>query len=706
MDSVGTGAELIGGDPAERLGVWRDADSTTFTVWSESAEAIELCLIAEHGSVEPEQTRHEMARGDDGIWSIRLESVPVGQRYGLRAHGRWDPSSGHWFNPHKLLLDPYAPVIDGHADWSAACWAQDLDDPTQPSRLDSVGHVPLGRVRDQLPPAELRTPVIDPESLIIYETHVRGLTMLHPAIAADQRGTFAAMAHPAVVGHLVDLGVSAVELMPVHSFMSEPRLAQRGLSNYWGYNPIGLMSIHQHYAASGPLGAASEFAALVKALHDAGLAVICDVVYNHTAEGGVDGPSLSMRGLDNHHYYRLGLHDPSEYENCTGTGNALDLSSQPVQRLMLDSLRHLRRDLGVDGFRFDLATTLTRDAHHRVQLHDTIFDAIRGDPDLASTILIVEPWDLGDDGYRLGGFNPGIIEWNDRFRDDVRALWRGDPLRLAGFATRIAGSADTFGGSRPAWTSLNYVTAHDGFTLTDVVSHDTKHNSANGEDNADGNDHNLSVNHGHEGPTDDRSIRERRTAHRRNLMTSLLVSQGIPMLLGGDELGRTQGGNNNAYCQDNETSWYDWATAETAMFEWVQRLIALRRREPLLGRSGWIHRSADSANALWFTSEGHPMQDHHWTDPDRSSVALVLSDPDGGADALSSSALLIVFHAAAHHVGWVLPHVAGTGRWRMELSSWSQASTPDATETFEQGATVPLPGCSTMVLSMGAQPRT
>jgi glycogen operon protein len=553
-----------------------------------------------------------------------------GQLYGLRAHGPYDPARGHRFNAHKLLIDPYARRLVGRVRWNDALYGytrgHELADRSFDTR-DSAPYMPKAMVCEP-PRASLTTtrPARGWSETVIYEAHARGLTMRHPGIDEAMRGRFASLSSKAVIDHLRALGVSAIEILPIQAFVDEAMLAAHGLSNYWGYNPIGYFAPEPRYFGADAPG---EFRATVEALHGAGIEIILDVVYNHTAEGGPLGPTLSFRGLDNASYYRLAADDPSRYVDTTGCGNALNLHHPRALRLVMDSLRYWVEIMGVDGFRFDLATTMARERHGDFDPFGGFLDAVQQDPVLARVKLIAEPWDLGPEGYRLGGFPPEWAEWNDKFRDAARRFWRGDPGVIGEFATRITGSRDVFArGGRRAWASVNFITAHDGFTLRDLVSHETKHNHANGEDNRDGTDRNHSWNGGVEGPTDDQAINAARARQRRNLFATLLLSVGTPMILAGDEIGHTQDGNNNAYCQDNRVSWLDWTNVDQDMLTFARRMIALRRDHPVLRRDRFLDGAAMAGTGerdiVWLRPDGGEMTEADWHDGAARWLACVL----------------------------------------------------------------------------------
>ena len=572
------------------LGATWDGSGTNFALFSEVAERVELCLFdeADDGSGTLTETRLDLTEVDGFVWHGYLPSVAPGQRYGYRVHGPYSPAEGHRCNPHKLLLDPYAKAIEGDVRWDESLFDYQFAKPTKLSTADSAPHMPKNVVINPFfdwgnDPA----PRIPYHETVIYEAHVRGLTMLHPDIPQQQRGTYAGIAHPAVIAHLQRLGVTALELMPVHQFVTDSHLNEKGLSNYWGYNTIGFFAPHNGYSASGSRGQqVQEFKTMVRALHQAGIEVILDVVYNHTAEGNHLGPTLSFRGIDNAAYYRLSDADRRYYMDTTGTGNSLLMRHPHVLQMIMDSLRYWVIDMHVDGFRFDLAATLARQ-FHEVDRLSAFFDLVQQDPVVSQVKLIAEPWDVGEGGYQVGNFPPLWTEWNGKYRDTIRDFWRGQPATLPEFASRLTGSSDLYAtsGRRPV-ASVNFVTCHDGFTLTDLVSYNHKHNEANGEENRDGADDNRSWNCGVEGPTDDKAILALRARQKRNFLATLLLSQGVPMLLAGDEMGRTQRGNNDAYCQDNEISWVDWnlAAADQELLRFTETLATLRRDHPVFRR--------------------------------------------------------------------------------------------------------------------------
>jgi glycogen operon protein len=593
-----------------------------FALFSENATAVDLCLFDETGA--PQETdRIRIEECTDHIWHLYLPEVRPGQHYGYRVHGPYEPEAGHRFNPAKLLLDPYAKAIAGTTDWSDALFGYRMGDPKTDRSLDeqdNAGSIPKCVVVDQAftwgGDQLLRTPW---DRTVIYELHVKGFTARHPDIPKNLRGTYAGLATPAVIEHLQHVGITAVELLPVHHFIRDKYLVGRGLTNYWGYNSIGFFAPENHYATS-PIRAQHvwEFKTMVKALHSAGIEIILDVVYNHTGEGNHLGPTLSFRGIDNASYYRLVPDQPRYYLDYTGCGNTLNVRHPQILQLIMDSLRYWVLEMHVDGFRFDLASTLARELHDVDRL-SSFFDIIHQDPVLSQVKLIAEPWDLGEGGYQVGNFPAGWAEWNGKYRDTIRRYWKGDGGQVAELAYRLSGSSDLYeGGGRRPHASINFVTAHDGFTLHDLVSYNQKRNEANGEDNHDGTDDNLSWNCGVEGPTAKPSIMALRERQKRNMLATLLLSQGVPMICAGDEMGRTQRGNNNAYCQDNEISWVDWKLGkpEQALLAFTKSLIALRQQHPVFRRRRFFQgrriRGAEVKDLSWLRPDGKEMTDEDW----------------------------------------------------------------------------------------------
>jgi len=660
------------------LGATWDGLGVNFALFSAHATKVELCLFDADGRRELQ--RIELPEFTDEVWHGYLPDARPGTVYGYRVHGPYDPASGHRFNPNKLLIDPYAKGLIGTLRWHEAVFGYRVGSPRQDlsfDRRDSAPYVPKCRVVD---PAftwgRERAPETPWERTVLYEMHVRGFTKMHPAVPAELRGTYAGLCQPDVIAYLKTFGITAVELLPVHAFIDDNHLLEKGLRNYWGYNTIAFFAPEPRYSGTGRI---DEFKEMVARLHDAGIEVIIDVVYNHTAEGNELGPTLSFRGIDNASYYRLVPDNRRHYINDTGTGNTLNLSHPRVLQMVTDSLRYWVEEMHIDGFRFDLATILAREPHGFDE-GGGFLDSCRQDPVLSRVKLIAEPWDVGPGGYQVGGFPPGWAEWNDRFRDTVRGYWRGDEGRLPDLAARILASGDLFNrrGRKP-WASINFITAHDGFTLHDLVSYNDKHNDANGEGNHDGHSNNLSWNHGVEGPTDDPKIRALRERQKRNMLATLVLSQGTPMILAGDEFGRTQQGNNNAYCQDNEINWIDWERIDEsghALIEFVRKLIMLRQTYPILRRSRFLTGAYNEAlgikDTTWLTPAGDEMTPAHWNDPLARCLGIVL---DGRAQATglrkpaSDVTLLFVLNAYYDVVRFKLPVVVGGSRWELMLDT-------------------------------------
>jgi isoamylase len=654
------------------LGATWDGLGVNFALFSANATKVELCLFDQDG--ERELERIELPEYTDEVWHGYLPDARPGTTYGYRVYGPYEPAAGHRFNPNKLLLDPYAKQIVGKLQWNPALFGYQMetaDDLTFDER-DSAPYMLKCRVIDPSftwgRDRRLQTPW---EKTVFYETHVRGFTMRHPTVPEDFRGTYAGLVTKDVVDYIKSLGVTAIELLPIHTFVDDSYLTEKGLTNYWGYNTIGFFAPARRYASSSDF-AVSEFKEMVAHLHDAGLEVILDVVYNHTAEGNELGPTLSFKGIDNASYYRLAP-DRRYYINDTGTGNTVNLSNSRVLQLVTDSLRYWAQEMHVDGFRFDLATILAREPHGFDE-DGRFLDACRQDPVLSQVKLIAEPWDCGPGGYQVGRFSPGWAEWNDRYRDTVRAFWQGEEGKLPELASRLTASSDFFNkrGRKP-WASVNFITAHDGFTLNDLMSYNDKHNEANGEENRDGHSHNISSNYGVEGPTDDPEIRNVRFRQMRNMLATLLLSRGTPMLLAGDEFARTQNGNNNAYCQDNEISWLDWSSIgneQKCLAEFVQKLLAVRRSLPMLRRGRFLTGAYDEElgvkDVTWLTPTGEEMTPEHWNDPNARCMGVLL---DGRAQETgirrvgSDSTLLLVMNSHHDVVPFRLPEAAGGRQW-------------------------------------------
>ena len=649
------------------LGADFDGFGTNFAVFSSVAERVDLCLFSGD-----REERIELARGADHVWDAYLPGVVAGQAYGFRVHGPWDPGRGLRCNPAKLLLDPYAKSLPGNLRWGPALFGHRLDAPDQPSGEDSAASTLRSTVIapwfDWGNDRPLDTPWHD---TVIYEAHVKGLSARHPDVPPELRGTYAGLAHPAIVRYLHELGVTAIELLPVHAFVHDGVLLEKGLRNYWGYNSIGFFAPHEEYGArrTDATATVAEFKHMVRALHQAGIEVILDVVYNHTGEGNHQGPTLAFRGLDNAAYYRILQDNKSYYKDYTGTGNTLNMQHPYVLQLVMDSLRYWVQEMHVDGFRFDLAATLARELHDVDRLA-TFFQLVQQDPVLRRVKLIAEPWDLGDNGYQVGGFPPLWSEWNGRYRDGVRDFWRGQAGALADFGYRFTGSADLYQqeGTRRPRASINFITAHDGFTLRDLVSYEHKHNDANGEGGADGTDDNRAWNCGAEGDTGDAAIQALRARQERNLLASLVLSQGVPMLLGGDELGRSQQGNNNAYCQDNELSWFDWDGADRELLEFGRRLIHFYREHPVFRRRGWFQSAREIG---WYRADGAPMEADDWKS-ERNAVGVYL---DGGGlvavdtrgNRIQDDTFYLFFNATGDELPIVPP--ARGGGWELVLDT-------------------------------------
>ncbi len=692
------------------LGATWDGSGTNFSLFSEHAEAVELCLFDDDGNERRVPVTQRRAQN----WHCYLPGVGAGQRYGYRVHGPYDPANGHRFNPAKLLIDPYAKAIEGVVDFKTDAnilpyvpdGGSDGDDLERDDEDDSAA-IPKSVVVDGTFDWEgdepLRTPLAD---TVIYETHVRGFTMTHPEVREDLRGTYAGLASEPALAYLKGLGVTAVELLPIHHISSEAFLADRDLSNYWGYSTIGYLAPHSEYAATGRRGEqVREFKGMVKALHRAGIEVILDVVYNHTAEGNHLGPMLSFKGVDNVAYYRLVPDDKHHYMDFTGTGNSLNPLHPSVLRLIMDSLRYWAIDCHVDGFRFDLASALAREFFDVDRL-SSFFDIIHQDPVLSQVKLIAEPWDVGPGGYQVGNFPILWSEWNGIYRDTMRDFWRGEG-NCGEFASRLSGSSDLYqSDGRDPFASINFITAHDGFTLADLVSYNGKHNDANGEDNHDGSDDNRSWNCGAEGPSDDPSVIGLRDRQRRNFLTTLLLSQGTPMLLGGDELGRTQGGNNNAWCQDNETSWYDWVRTDASkqMRSFTKRLIALRREHPVFRRASFLEGAVDGEalpDAWWFRSDGHKMTQKDWSGDDCALGLFLNGDaiPDLGPQGqeIKDDSFLLLFNASGDDREFMLPRKYMGAGWALELSTAEPLAEPGSVR-HEPHTQVTVPAHSLLVL--------
>jgi isoamylase len=694
------------------LGATWDGRGVNFALFSANATKVELCLF--DGDGRRETARIELPECTDEIWHVYVPDAWPGTLYGYRVHGPYEPNSGHRFNPSKLLIDPYARALQGSLSWTDAHFGYRVGSPRADlsfDRRDSAHGMPKCRVID---PAFTwgrdRPPARPWDETIIYEVHLRGFTWKHPDVPSGLRGTAAGMGTRQVVDYLKSLGVTAIELLPVHAFLSDRQFVDRGLSNYWGYNTLCYFAPEPRYLST---GSPSEFKIMVSRFHEAGIEVILDVVYNHTAEGNHLGPTLSLRGIDNASYYRLVPGDARYYVDYTGTGNSLNLQNPHAIRLVMDSLRYWVEEMHVDGFRFDLCTTLGRE-DERFDADCGLFDALRQDPELSRVKLIAEPWDVGPDGYQLGNFGPGWAEWNDRYRDAVRRYWRGDEGIARELAARITGSADLFDRrARRPWSSINYVTAHDGFTLHDLTAYSTKRNEANGEENKDGHHEDWAANYGVEGPTEDEEVLATRRRQMRNMLATLLFSQGTPMLLAGDEFGRTQRGNNNAYCQDNELSWIDWTVAKLEADKsvaFVRRLIEGRRTFPLLRWPRFLHGQHEVGGVKdieWIGAGGAEMTPEQWNNPSLRSVGVLLNGY-AAASALPNAesqvpdVLLLLLNADTEPVPFVLPTVPHGNGW-IPLFDTS-LDEPPARKPYLAGATIEIDGRSLQLHRLIAEP--
>ncbi len=659
---------LLAGQPYP-LGATFDGAGTNFSIFSEIAERVELCLFDDNDDI----TSIDLEEVSGYCWHGYLPTIEPGQRYAYRVHGPWNPREGHRCNSSKLLLDPYTKAIDGRVHWHEAVFPYRFGKGSEArSDMDSGSYMPRCVVHQ--PHFNWdgdRTLRIPWHETIIYETHVKGLTMTHPDVPEELRGTYAGIAHPAIIDHFTELGITAVELMPIHYFIHDKNLIDQGLQNYWGYNSICYFAPHDEYASDERAGSAvAEFKQMVKSLHQAGIEVILDVVYNHTAEGNHLGPVFSFKGIDNAYYYRH-TEEKQYYMDYTGCGNSLNMRNPHVLQLIMDSLRYWIQEMHVDGFRFDLASALARELHDVDRL-SAFFDIIQQDPVINQVKLIAEPWDIGEGGYQVGNFPPVWTEWNGKFRDCIRDLWRGEEQTLQEFAFRFTGSSDLYeNSSRLPSASINFVTAHDGFTLTDLVSYNEKHNIANGENNQDGDDHNRSWNCGAEGPTTNKDIVRLRRRQRRNFLATLLLSQGVPMLAGGDEIGRTQKGNNNAYCQDNELTWYDWDNVDEDLLDFCRRLIQFRKSNPAFRRRGWFQgkpiRDSETRDIAWFTVKGKEMTEKDWHQGRTNTLGIFLNgaiqNPNPHREPLTGDNFYILINAHHEPQTCALPGPPWGGSW-------------------------------------------
>jgi isoamylase len=689
------------------LGGTYDGSGTNFAVFSEAADKVELCLFDANGA----ETRVTLPEVDGFVWHGFIPNIEPGQRYGYRVYGPYDPAAGQRCNPNKLLIDPYAKAIDGTFEWNQSLFGYNFGNPDSRNDDDSAASMPKSVVINPYFDWGVdRPPGHEYADTVIYEAHVKGLTQTHPDIPEQIRGTYAAVAHPVIIEHLKSLGVNAIELMPVHHFVKDSTLVEKGLTNYWGYNTIGFLAPEPKYSSSAtPGGQVQEFKAMVRALHEADIEVILDVVYNHTAEGNQLGPTLSMRGIDNAAYYRLVDNDKRYYLDYTGTGNSLNVGHPHTLQLIMDSLRYWVTEMHVDGFRFDLAATLAREFYDVDRLA-AFFELVQQDPTVSQVKLIAEPWDVGPGGYQVGNFPPQWTEWNGKYRDTVRDYWRGEPATLDEFAYRLTGSADLYEqtGRRPV-ASINFVTAHDGFTLRDLVSYNEKHNEANKEDNRDGESHNRSWNCGAEGPTEDPEINALRARQQRNFLATLLLSQGVPMISHGDELGRTQQGNNNVYCQDNEVSWINWAQADTDLMEFTRAVSALRTAHPVFRRRRFFsgkpvrrRGAAGMPDIAWFAPDGSEMTEEDWESGFAKSIAAYLNgqgipDLDVRGQRVTDDSFVLCFNAHDEPIEFTLPPKEFGAAWVPVIYT---ADTPVAGQAkpVTAGAKVAIDARAVMVL--------
>ncbi|MEU0095947.1 glycogen debranching protein GlgX [Kribbella sp. NPDC006257] len=687
------------------LGATYDGAGTNFALFSEVAERVELALIADDGT----EQLVRLTEVDGFVWHGYLPAVQPGQRYGFRVHGPFNPAEGHRCNPSKLLLDPYARAIDGELDGDESLFSYRFGNPAELNTMDNREHTMLSVVTNPFFDwGNDRPPGHAYHETVIYEAHVKGLTKTHPGLPEEIRGTYAGIGHPVIIDHLKQLGVSAIELMPVHQFAQDGHLQERGLSNYWGYNTIGFFAPHNAYSSLGSRGQqVTEFKTMVQALHEADIEVILDVVYNHTAEGNEFGPTLSFKGIDNAAYYRLVDEDRSHYYDTTGTGNSLLMRHPYVLQLIMDSLRYWVTEMHVDGFRFDLAATLARQ-FHEVDRLSAFFDLVQQDPVVSQVKLIAEPWDVGDGGYQVGNFPPLWTEWNGKYRDTVRDFWRGEEYTLAEFASRLTGSSDLYqDDSRRPLASINFITAHDGFTLRDLVSYNDKHNEANGEGGNDGESHNRSWNCGVEGPADDPAVLELRAKQQRNFLTTLLISQGVPMLAHGDELGRTQSGNNNVYCQDNELAWVNWDLTEEQkeLLEFTSRLVELRNNHPVLRRRRFFHGDTDVdgvRDLVWLTPESAEMQEDDWLRGGNAIAVFLngdaISEPDPRGEPVVDDSFLILLNSGDQPRNFRLPAKEHGKSWAVAVDATKPTGADGGTE-YKAGSPITVEAHSALILT-------
>jgi isoamylase len=689
------------------LGATYDGAGTNFAVFSDVATSVELCLFGSRGA----ETRIPMTEQDALVWHAYLPRVGPGQRYGYRVHGPYEPEHGHRCDPSKLLMDPYAKALEGAIDWAQACFSYDFGDPSRRNTEDSAPHTMKSVVINPFFDwQEDRSPRRQYHETVIYEAHVKGMSQLHPDIPEEIRGSYAAMAHPAMIDHLTRLGITAIELMPVHQFVNDSGLVDQGLSNYWGYNTIGFFAPHNAYSSSGQRGEqVLEFKAMVRELHKAGIEVILDVVYNHTAEGNHLGPTLCFRGIDNAAYYRLVDDDPSFYYDTTGTGNTLLMRSPHVLQMIMDSLRYWVTEMHVDGFRFDLAASLARQ-FLEVDRLSVFFDLVHQDPVISQVKLIAEPWDLGPGGYQVGNFPPLWTEWNGKFRDTVRDYWRGEPHSFGEFAARMSGSSDLYeANGRAPYASINFVTAHDGFTLRDLVSYNEKHNEANGEGNQDGESHNRSWNSGAEGETTDPAVLQLRARQQRNMLSTLLLSQGVPMVAHGDELGRTQRGNNNVYCQDNEISWVHWDEVDKDLLAFTRTLLELRAGHPVFRRRRFFT-GEKAENGLpdigWLRSDGTEMDQEDWSSASLRPLTVFLNghgitEPGLRGENIVDDSFLLLLNPGHEDAVITLPDGPFGDEWQPILDTGDASVTEADSKPIPAGHELMLLARSVAVLRHG-----
>ena len=681
------------------LGATYDGMGTNFSLFSEVAEKVELCLFDEDGK----ETRITLPEVTALCWHGYLPRVSPGQRYGYRIHGPWNPTEGLRCNSSKLLMDPYAKAVEGEINWDEAVFSYHFNgNEDEINEMDSAAFVPKSIVINPFFDWENDRHLEKPlnESLI-YEVHVKGFSAVCPPIPEEVRGTYAALSHPFTIEYFTNLGITAIELLPVHQFVHDSYLIDKNLRNYWGYNSISYFAPHSEYSGMGQKGGqVQEFKQMVKLLHEAGIEVILDVVYNHTAEGNHLGPTLSFRGIDNAAYYRLMADDPKYYMDYTGTGNSLNMRNPHVLQMIMDSLRYWVTEMHIDGFRFDLASTLARELHDVDKL-SSFFDLVQQDPVINQVKLIAEPWDVGEGGYQVGNFPPLWSEWNGKYRDCIRDFWRGQDQTLGEFAYRFTGSSDLYeNNARRPFASINFITAHDGFTLNDLVSYNEKHNQANGEENQDGANDNRSWNCGAEGPTDDEVVNSLRDRQKRNFLSTLLLSQGVPMLLGGDEFGRTQQGNNNAYCQDSEISWFDWEKMDENLLQFTKGLIEFRWNHPVFTRQKWFQGRSINGSELndiaWFTPEGHHMTEDNWMEEFAKCIMIFLNgnaipgrDPRGNI--IKDSSFLILVNAYHESVDFTLPGAEWAEKWKTLLDTSSGGFSDDG-DFHEAGDVISVEG--------------